>query len=1167
MSNGKKIKYSPAQIAEAIGQYRPNEDQEKVITAPIDQPMLAIAGAGAGKTATMAFRVVYLVANGLVAPDRVLGLTFSVKADRELANRLSNYLQALADNPDFPEVAEYLTDSETGGVILPETATYNAFANQIVHQYGARLGVSPNCVLLDEARRWQIMYEIVSNWPGDLSTNNALSTVVERALGIGSQLRDQLVDVEWLRAQLSRMRELYGRDLTGGNVNSDEDGNDNSNATIRDFVKSMKLRGELLNICAEYEKYKHQNGYLEYADQIYYAAELVEKFSDIRTQLSERYDVILLDEFQDTSVAQLKLFSRIFTGKGAMAVGDPNQAIYGWRGASELSMRDFLTEFGVSPENTEGHVQDMPVTYRNRENILKVANQIVQPIRNLAEGCSAAEVEARVRQQLESPEIDYGSGPAPSPSAFAAPAASVKAKELVTCDQKLNDPGKVHFYFVEDSEEEAKRIADFFAEKWEQREQIVARNEQLAPEDQEKLPTGAILVRRHSQKPLIIQELHKRGLPVEITGVAGLIYDPAVADVIAALQVSADAGRGDSLMRLITGCGISPADIDLLWRHARHLANPEDNPDINPQAYLMDALDNLPEPGWKPQGTASAFSTEAYRRLNILRSQLAEVRRHIHDPLGSLVQRTIFALRVDLDVKARPEGELSARCLETFVRVAREYQSTGVSENLISFLDWLKLADKEGGGLDKPLEEPNPDAIQLMTIHAAKGLEWTWVAVPGLDELRSGGGTLPDHAISASKGACSDSAWISDTGMLPYDLRSDREVLPTIERALEATGYDFDANTFADNAKVIENYKAALGFHSQLADRRLAYVAFTRAESELLIGGCEHSGTGKTKRVPSQFLAEIDSSGEMRELRNQDTVKGAWEATPRQICWPPDPSAELSRLSDAAAQLSALIEEVPADSFLSRLVHTADAEEALALAGSHSPWMQQAVQLVRDEQAETEIRGQVELPISSGVTRAHRIQEDPEGFALSQRRPLPEFPTGGATVGTLFHEWVDQELRGSVYSLPQDIDEELRISLQRLQRKWKSGTVHPDRGWEYLDSEIEFAAPLATKLVARIDAIMRNPATGKPAIIDWKTDSLIFDSSGEIASESEDKVANYMRQINTYRLVYADSLGLRLEDVEAALYFVRHDLLCNLNEWTERLNLPQKLEELLPDLR
>lgn len=1160
MSNGQKIKYSPARIADAIGQYSPNADQEKVITAPIDQPMMAIAGAGAGKTATMAFRVVYLVANGLVAPDRVLGLTFSVKADRELASRLSNYLQALADNPDFPEVAEYLTDSETGGLILPETATYNAFANQIVHQYGSRLGVSPNCVLLDEARRWQTMYEIVSNWPDELSTDNALSKVVERALGIGSQLRDQLVDVEWLRAKLSQMQELYGADRTG------ED--DNSNATIRDFVKSMKLRGELLNICAEYEKYKKQNGYIEYADQIYYAAELVEKFSDIRAQLSERYDVILLDEFQDTSVAQLKLFSRIFTGKGAMAVGDPNQAIYGWRGASELSMRDFLTEFGVSPGDAEGHVQDMPVTYRNRENILKVANQIVQPIRNLAEGHSAAEVEAQVREQLESPKVDYGSGPAPSPSAFAAPAASVKAKELVTCDQKGDDPGKVHFYFVEDSEQEAKRIADFFAERWEQREQIIARNEQLAPEDQEKLPTGAILVRKHSQKPLIIQELRKRGLPVEITGVAGLIYDPAVADVIAALQVSADAGRGDSLMRLITGCGISPADIDLLWRWARHLANPEDNPDINPQAYLMDALDNLPEPGWKPQGTASGFSAEAYRRLNILRSQLAKLRRHIHDPLGSLVQRTIFTLRLDLDVKARPAGELSARCLETFVRVAREYQSTGVSENLISFLDWLKLADKEGGGLDMPLEEPDPDAIQLMTIHAAKGLEWTWVAVPGLDELRSGGGTLPDHAISASKGICSDTAWISDIGMLPYDLRSDREVLPTIERGLEATGYDFEANTFADNAKVIGNYQAALGFHSQLADRRLAYVAFTRAESELLVGGSEHSGTSKSTRVPSQFLAEIDSTGEMRKLRNQEPVKNdGWEPKVRDLPWPGNPSNELARLSAAAGELSELIDNIHTEPFLQRLLATSDEKEALQMAGFHSSWLQQAVQLIRDQKAEQLSPNEVEIPISIAVTKARLLQEDPEGFASDQRRPIPQFPNEGSNLGTLFHEWVDQELRGREYPLPREIEKDTLGKLQDLQKKWKTGKLHPDKGWEYVDSEVEFAAPMDdNKLVARIDAIMRNPKTGKLTIIDWKTDSLKLDSSGRVSGNSNEVVAKYLQQINTYRLVYAFSKGIRLEDIDAALYFVRYDLLCPLDECREQVHLPQKLEELFPYL-
>lgn len=1161
MSNIQQVRYSPAQIAKAIGQYRPNEDQEKVITAPVDQPMMVIAGAGAGKTATMAFRVVYLVANGLVAPDRVLGLTFSNKADAELGSRLTDNLQVLAANPDFSEVAEVLTDPETGGTILPVTSTYNAFANQIVRQYGSRLGISPACILLDEARRWQIMYEIVSTWPGDLTTDSGIATTVSRALAIGSQVRDQLLDIAQVRAGLAQMRELYSLGRPKGRSQK-------PNANMQKFLDSLTHRGELLDIFASYEEYKKENGYLEYADQIYYAAMLVARFPDIRGTLRQRYDVILLDEFQDTSVAQLRLFSTIFAGKGAMAVGDPNQAIYDWRGASELSMQNFLTEFGVPPEEMTSHIQDMPVTYRNREAILEAANQVVAPLSKLAAGEKAQQVEQQIRSLIQVPNPEYGFDPAPSPEVFAAPASSVKAKELVTCPQKRDDPGKVHLYFAQDCEEEAELVADFFAERWGERDKIALKNKQLPPQKQESLPTGAILLRKHSQGPVITQALRRRGLPVEITGVAGLIYDPAVADVIAALQVSADAGQGDYLMRLIIGCGVSPADIDLLWRWARHLANPDDIPDINPQAFLMDALDNLPEAGWTSAGAGSGFSAEAHRRLSILRAQLATVRRHIHDPLGLLVQRTIFALGLDLDVKIRPDGGVSERCLASFVKIAREYEATGVSANLHSFLDWLRLADEQGSGLDMPLQEPNPNAIQLMTIHAAKGLEWTWVAIPGLDESRTHQGNLPKAPFKAGNGKCSESSWITDVAMIPYDLRPDKEVLPTIERGLEESGYDFEGEAYSDNPKVLESYKCALGFTSQLADRRLAYVAFTRAESELLIGGSAHTATAVTERVPSQFLVEIDSTGKMRELRNREPAGDGdeWTPVPSEILWPTSPSVQLSRLSNAANELRTLIDNAHSDSLLHSLLSAKDTEEILALADSHSPWMQQAVQLIRDEQTEKEIRGQVELPISSGVTRARRLQEDPAGFALSQRRPLPEFPTGGATLGTLFHEWVDQELRGSVYSLPQDLDTGLAKSLRRLQQKWKSGTVHPDRGWEYLESEIEFAAPLATKLVARIDAIMRNPATGKPAIIDWKTDSLIFDSSGKIAAESEEKVANYMRQINTYRLVYADSLGLRLEDVEAALYFVRYDLLCHLDDWSERLNLPQKLEELFPEL-
>ncbi len=513
MSNNPQITYSPAQIAEAIGQYRPNEDQEKVICAPVDQPMMAIAGAGAGKTATMAFRVVYLVANGLVAPDRVLGLTFSNKADRELDSRVNTYLQLLAAHPDFSEVGQCLTDPETGGLKRPVTSTYNAFANQIVHQYGSRLGVSPACVLLDEARRWQIMHQIVSAWEGNLTTDNEIGTTVEYALDLGAQLRDQLLDAEEVRAGLTQMERMYS--------SSREKGSKKPNQNFQGFLKSLIHRGELLDIYAEYEKFKQQNGYIEYSDQVYYAALLVNQFADIRQQLRDRYDVILLDEFQDTSVAQLKLFSTIFSGKGAMAVGDPNQGIYDWRGASDLSMRDFLSSFGVPAAQAAAHIQDMPITYRNREAILEVANRVVLPLRKLAAGQNVSEVETQIRANLGCPEPVYKLEPAPLPDQFAAPSTGVEAKQLVTCPQKRDDPGEVQMYFVEDSQQEAELIADFFAERWAEREEIISQNQQLPEAQQQSVPSGAILIRRHSQGSLITQALRARDLPVEVTGVAG----------------------------------------------------------------------------------------------------------------------------------------------------------------------------------------------------------------------------------------------------------------------------------------------------------------------------------------------------------------------------------------------------------------------------------------------------------------------------------------------------------------------------------------------------------------------------------------------------------------------------------------------------------------------
>ena len=143
-------RWSAVALARALGQpYAPTAEQVAVIEAPL-RPLLVVAGAGSGKTETMAARVVWLVANDLVRPDEVLGLTFTRKAAGELSERLSARLATLRAAGIWSPPAEH------GAVVLddvPTVSTYHAYAGRIVREHGLRLGVEPDSRLLDRGRR------------------------------------------------------------------------------------------------------------------------------------------------------------------------------------------------------------------------------------------------------------------------------------------------------------------------------------------------------------------------------------------------------------------------------------------------------------------------------------------------------------------------------------------------------------------------------------------------------------------------------------------------------------------------------------------------------------------------------------------------------------------------------------------------------------------------------------------------------------------------------------------------------------------------------------------------------------------------------------------------------------------------------------------------------
>ncbi|WP_254659441.1 UvrD-helicase domain-containing protein, partial [Mycobacterium malmoense] len=207
-------RFSPAELADALGLFPPTDEQAAVIAAP-PGPLVVIAGAGAGKTETMAARVVWLIANGYAEPGQVLGLTFTRKAAGQLLRRVRSRLARLAGvglGPDGPAPAE------PAGA--PAVSTYHAFAGSLIRDYGLLLPVEPDTRLLGETELWQLAFDVVSGYRGELRTDKtpaAVTLMGARRQGVDQPLQlhvgiAELAGVDQVFGQLAPQPQHHGRD-------------------------------------------------------------------------------------------------------------------------------------------------------------------------------------------------------------------------------------------------------------------------------------------------------------------------------------------------------------------------------------------------------------------------------------------------------------------------------------------------------------------------------------------------------------------------------------------------------------------------------------------------------------------------------------------------------------------------------------------------------------------------------------------------------------------------------------------------------------------------------------------------------------------------------------------------------------------------------------------
>ncbi|MGW5279001.1 UvrD-helicase domain-containing protein [Streptomyces collinus] len=1149
----------PEQLKELLGIPFTPEQTACIIAPPA--PQVIVAGAGSGKTTVMAARVVWLVGTGQVAPEQVLGLTFTNKAAGELAERVRKALiKAGVTDPDVID-----PDDPPGEPVI---STYHAFAGRLLTDHGLRIGLEPSSRLLADATRYQLAARVLREAPGPYpALTRSFADLVSDLLALDSELAEHLVDPARLRAwDADLLQELESTKLT--------------NADLRKVPDTAAARRELTDLVERYRTAKRQRDLLDFGDQIALSARLA-GVPEVGRQLREEFRVVLLDEYQDTSVAQRVLLSGLFgggTGHPVTAVGDPCQAIYGWRGASVANLDDFPDHFA----RTDGRPatrQSLSENRRSGGRLLDLANGLAEPLRAMHAGVEALR---------------------PAPGA--------------------ERDGTVRCALLPTHAEEIDWIADSLAH-------LVRTG--TAPAE------IAVLCRTAGDFAEIQGALVARDVPVEVVGLSGLLHLPEIADLVAVCEVLQDPGANASLVRLLTGprWRIGPRDLALLGRRARLLvaharADDTEDPDrrlaeavegVDPSEVisLADALDTfLESPLNDDDGDADGlpFSPDARVRFARLAAELRDLRRSLADPLMDVLHRVLAVTGLEVELSASPHA-LAARRRETlsnFLDIAASFAAGDGEATLLAFLGFLRTAAQYEKGLDNALPG-GENTVKVLTAHKSKGLEWDVVAVPGLVT-----GTFPS--------AQGREKWTAQAKVLPHALRGDTATLPDID---------------SWDSRGMKAFHEAMKEHQHTEELRLGYVTFTRPRSLLLGSGHWWGPSQKKPRGPSDFLQALYDHcaagyGEIEAWADEpaeDEENPALHTATADQVWPlPLDDAALARRRAAAetvlTHLDALAahqdapapathdpaafddpdwpaptdedqpygEEFPYDDDpysddpyddpfadgdpfgddhdsdpvgdpsgdpvgdphgsdpyeggvptvphqapspaghpggghaprpAPRLPSPLTPEEARAIASWDRDLDALTGELLRARRSTTD----VPLPASLTASQLMRLAEDPDGLAQELARPMPRPPQPAARRGTRFHAWVESrfeeltlpmlepdELPGTDAEIADEHDlEALKEAFERTEYARRT----PYR------IETPFQLTLAGRVVrGRIDAVYRNGdgPTATYEIVDWKT--------------SRTRAADPL-QLAVYRLAWAEQQGVPLHAVTAAFLYVR----------------------------
>ncbi|NRQ49944.1 ATP-dependent DNA helicase [Aeromicrobium stalagmiti] len=1025
-----------------------SEPQVAAITAPVDSPSVIIAGAGSGKTTVMAARVVWLVGHHGVLPERILGLTFTNKAASELGVRVRRSLAGL--------------DLETDGD--PTTSTYHAFAGTLIAEHGLRLGIEPDLRILSDASRFQRVARAIESHDGELTeVTTSVPRLVGDVMALDGQLSEHLVTTDQLRAFDAELITML-------------QGADKHYAVHDAGIAAARKRIELSRLVDRYRGAKAAAGVMDFSDQMAWGAEL-SAVPEVAESLRERFDVVLLDEYQDTSVAQRDLLKNLFSGPddergrghSVMAVGDPAQGIYGWRGAAAGNLIEFLDHF-PSRDGGRGSLFSLVETRRCGKTIIGAANELAADFYATSD----------VVQPLQA-HPDNADG-----------AVTVSLHPTV-------------------ADEVASVVAGV----------------QTAIDGGHPLSEIAILVRVGGENGEIVAGLREAGIPFEVVGLTGLLSQPEVQDLVSVLEVVDDVTANPAMLRLLTGprWHIGPRDLALLGRRAatlsgrvfgregdltldEQLAKAVEGTDPTEIVSLADAVE---DPGDLP------YSPEARVRFQSLSGLLSGLRSHVGEPLYDFARRAMHAL--DLDVELEASGAPSGLDnLALLLEAIASYSADDAFASLSGLLAYLEAEERFNDGMEVSTPS-DADSVKLLTAHKAKGLEWRVVFVPFMAK-----GVFP-HSRGRSR-------WVGSATTLPVALRGDAEQLPDIAEWTYAGDKEYRTLSSADALQ---------------EERRLGYVAYTRAKLELHVSGHWWGRTATRPRGPSPFLDNTRTW-----LASRGVEPSLWTPEPEPddrnplaeqrlaVAWP-------ASVADLVARhrLAALVDAHIENPSIPALPEFGMPDEQAELAVVQQIEDELALLVAEADRAADPVRT-IALPSTLSATTALRLAAEQDEVLAELARPMPREPIAGARFGTRFHAWVEAQFGQQTLLDPSDLpgrgDTHIGndAELDEVTRAFLAG---PYGGSSPHRIEAPFSLVLGgQQVIGRIDAVYETEKGFD--VVDWKTNR---------------QATSDPLQLAIYRLAWAELQGIDPALVDGVFYYVRLGEVHRYDDLPGRAELEQRL--------